>query len=66
MNKLCVGECISMEIIVRENGSPMKLIAFIVNENGTERELVRTERGRDNLLNLIHEMNLSRLTVTFE
>lgn len=54
-----------MKIDVFENGSKMKLIAVLVEDNGDERELVRTEKGRDDLLNQIDDMNLSHLTVTF-
>lgn len=54
-----------MNIEVFENGSKSKLIAFLVEDNGDKRELVRTERGRDDLLNQIDDMNLSHLTVTF-
>ncbi|PWV90236.1 hypothetical protein DFQ01_14412 [Paenibacillus cellulosilyticus] len=54
-----------MKILVYENGSKSKLIAVLVEENGSERELVRTEKGRDDLLNLIDDMNMSHLTVRF-
>lgn len=54
-----------MKIEVYENGSKSKLIAILIDDNGNKRELVRTERGRDDLLNKIDDMNLSFLTVTF-
>ncbi|ETK25550.1 hypothetical protein [Paenibacillus larvae] len=54
-----------MKIEVFENGSKSKLIAVLVEDNGNERELVRTDKGRDDLLNQIDDMNLSHLTVTF-
>lgn len=54
-----------MKIEVFENGSESKLIAVLVEDNGNERELVRTDKGRDDLLNQIDDMNLSHLTVTF-
>lgn len=55
-----------MKINVFENGSKMKLIAVLVEDNGEKRELVRTDNGRDDLLNRIDEMNLSHLTVEFK
>jgi len=55
-----------MKIEVFENGSKSKLIAVVIAENGDERELVRTDKGRDDLLNQIDEMNLSHLTVEFK
>ncbi len=54
-----------MKIYVVENGSKSKLIAMLV-ENGNERELVRTDKGRDDLLNKIDDMDLSHLTVEFK
>lgn len=54
-----------MKIEVFENGSKSKLIAVLVDDNGNERELARTEKGRDDLLNKIDDMNLSHLTVRF-
>lgn len=55
-----------MKIVVFENGSKQKLIAAILEENGDERELTRTEKGRDDLLNQIDDMGLSHLTVEFK
>lgn len=55
-----------MKIVVFENGSKMKLIAVVVEDNGDEHELVRTDKGRDDLLNQIHEMNLSSLPLEFK
>lgn len=55
-----------MKIVVFENGSKSKLIAVVVEDNGNESELVRTDKGRDDLLNKIDEMNLSLLTVEFK
>lgn len=54
-----------MKIEVFENGSKSKLIAVLVDDEGKERELVRTDKGRDDLLNQIDDMNLSHLTVRF-
>ncbi|WP_178382749.1 hypothetical protein [Paenibacillus sp. P46E] len=55
-----------MKINVFENGSKSKLIAMIVEDTGNERELVRTEKGRDDLLNKIDDMGLSYITVEFK
>lgn len=55
-----------MKIVVLENGSKSKLIAMLVDDDGNERELVRTDKGRDDLLNKIDEMNLSHLTLEFK
>lgn len=55
-----------MKIVVFENGTKLKLIAVVVEENGDEHELVRTDKGRDDLLNQIDEMNLSHLPVEFK
>jgi len=56
---------VEMEIKVYEKGSKQKLIAYVVGGNSDKRELVRTEKGRDDLLNQIEAMNLSHLTVEF-
>ncbi|MGN7457471.1 hypothetical protein ACTHPH_21890 [Paenibacillus pasadenensis] len=53
-----------MVIEVFEDGSKMKLVAYLVT-NGEKKELVRTEKGRDDLLNQIDDINLSHLTVSF-
>ncbi|TVX85565.1 hypothetical protein [Paenibacillus agilis] len=63
--RLNKGAYTEMEIKVFENGSKQKLIAYLVEENGDKRELVRTDKGRDDLLNQIDDMNLSHLTVEF-
>lgn len=55
-----------MKIDVFENGSKMKLIAILLDDNGTKKELLRTDNGRDDLLNRIDEMSLSHLTVEFK
>ncbi|MEK3943522.1 hypothetical protein [Paenibacillus sp. FSL H3-0310] len=55
-----------MKINVVENGSKSKLIAMLLEDNGSERELVRTDNGRDDLLNRIDDMGLSHLTVEFK
>lgn len=55
-----------MKIVVFENGSTQKLIAVVVEDNGDEHELTRTDNGRDDLLNQIDDMNLSHLTVEFK
>ncbi|WP_217562828.1 hypothetical protein [Paenibacillus sp. GbtcB18] len=55
-----------MKIYVFENGSKSKLIAVLVEKDGSKRELVKTDKGRDDLLNQIDEMNLSHLTVSFK
>lgn len=55
-----------MKIVVFEIGSKMKLLAVVVEENGDEHELTRTDKGRDDLLNKIDDMNLSHLTVEFK
>lgn len=55
-----------MRIEVFENGSKSKLIAMLIEDNSDQRELVRTDKGRDDLLNQIDEMNLSHLTVEFK
>lgn len=55
-----------MKIDVFENGSKMKLIAVLVDDNGNQRDLVSTENGRDDLLNQIDDLNLSHLTVEFK
>ncbi|WP_157685457.1 hypothetical protein [Paenibacillus donghaensis] len=54
-----------MRIEVFENGSKSKLIAMLVDDDGNERELVRTDKGRDDLLNQIDDRDLSHLTVRF-
>ncbi|WP_165867290.1 hypothetical protein [Paenibacillus pinisoli] len=54
-----------MKIEVFENGSKSKLIAFLVKENGEKSKLVSTDKGRDDLLNKIDDMNLSHLPVEF-
>lgn len=54
-----------MKIEVIENGSKMKLIALLVNDDGSKAELARTEDGRDDLLNQIDDMDLSHLTIKF-
>ncbi|MFC5528409.1 hypothetical protein [Cohnella yongneupensis] len=54
-----------MKIEVYENHDGSKLVAMLVADDGTERELVRSEVGNDDLLNKIDAMNLSHLTVTF-
>ncbi|MEK5645912.1 hypothetical protein BK138_34115 [Paenibacillus rhizosphaerae] len=54
-----------MKIEVYENFDGSKLVAVLVEDDGTERELVRSEVGNDDLLNKIDDMNLSHLTVTF-
>lgn len=54
-----------MKINVYENHDGSKLVAMLVADDGTERELVRSEVGNDDLLNKIDAMNLSHLTVTF-
>ncbi|NQX45366.1 hypothetical protein HQN87_08480 [Paenibacillus tritici] len=55
-----------MKINVFENGSKSKLIAMLIEDNGEEYELVRTEKGRDDLLNKIDDMGLSYITVEFK
>lgn len=55
-----------MKINVFENGSKSKLIAVFVEDNGEERELVRTDKGRDDLLNKIDDMGLSYITLEFK
>jgi len=54
-----------MKIEVYEEHDGSKLVAYLVEEDGTERELVRSEVGNDDLLNKIDAMNLSFVTVTF-
>ncbi|MGG3839671.1 hypothetical protein ABEV00_21950 [Paenibacillus thiaminolyticus] len=54
-----------MKIEVYEEFDGSKLVAFLVDDDGTERELLRSEVGNDDLLNKIEDMNLSPLTVTF-
>lgn len=54
-----------MKIEVYENHDGSKLVAMLVEDDGSERELVRSEVGSDDLLNKIDDMNLSHLTVTF-
>lgn len=54
-----------MKIEVYENFDGSKLVAFLQEDDGSKRELVRSEVGNDDLLNKIEAMNLSRLTVTF-
>ncbi|PLT43511.1 hypothetical protein B8V81_5051 [Paenibacillus pasadenensis] len=54
-----------MKIEVYETGSKMKLIAYLVDANGEKTELLRTENGRDDLLNQIDDKNLSHLNVRF-
>ncbi|MCM3130240.1 MULTISPECIES: hypothetical protein [Terrabacteria group] len=48
-----------MKIEVYENGSKSKLVAVLVEDNGDERELLRTEKGKDDSPNLIDDMKLS-------
>ncbi|MGG4145671.1 hypothetical protein ABEW34_21475 [Paenibacillus algorifonticola] len=50
-----------MKIEVYENHDGSKL----VDEGGSESELIRSEVGNDDLLNKIDAMNLSHLTVTY-
>ncbi|PWW01183.1 hypothetical protein DFQ01_11073 [Paenibacillus cellulosilyticus] len=54
-----------MKIEVYENYDGSKLVAMLVKDDGKESELVRSEKGSDDLLNKIAAMNLSHLTVTF-
>ena len=54
-----------MKIEVYENVGVSKLVAMLVGDDGTERELVRSDKGNDDLLNKIDDMGLSHLTVTF-
>lgn len=54
-----------MKIEVYENHDGSKLVAMLVADDGSERELLRSEVGNDDLLNKIDDMNLSHLTVTF-
>jgi hypothetical protein len=54
-----------MKIVVFENGSKMHLIASLVEDNDDEYEPVRTDKGRDDLLNKISAMGMSDLTVEF-
>lgn len=54
-----------MKIDVYENHDGSKLVAMLVEVDGSERELVRSEVGNDDLLNKIDAMNLSHLTVEF-
>jgi len=54
-----------VEIEVYENYDGSKLVAFLVAEDGTKSELVRSEIGSDDLLNKIEAMNLSHRIVTF-
>ncbi|MFB8378123.1 hypothetical protein [Paenibacillus taichungensis] len=54
-----------MEIEVYENHDGSKLVAMLVEADGSESELVRSDLGSDDLLNKIDAMNLSHLTVTF-
>ncbi|KGP81121.1 MULTISPECIES: hypothetical protein [Paenibacillus] len=54
-----------MRIEVYENYDGSKLVAMLVEADGTERELVRSDAGNDDMLNKIDSMNLSHLTVTF-
>jgi len=55
-----------MKIDVFENGSKSKLVAILVEDDGSSRELVRTSKGRDDLLNQIDDLSLSHLTVGFK
>lgn len=54
-----------MKIDVYENFDGSKLVAMLVQDDGSKLELVRSEVGSDDLLNKIDAMNLSHLTVTF-
>lgn len=54
-----------MKIDVYEHHDGSKLVAMLVKDDGSERELLRSEVGNDDLLNRIDAMNLSHLTVTF-
>ncbi|MGG4106725.1 hypothetical protein AAXB25_22765 [Paenibacillus lautus] len=54
-----------MKIDVYENHDGSKLVAILVADDGSERELARSEVGNDDLLNKIDAINLSHLTVTF-
>lgn len=54
-----------MKIEVYENHVGSKLVAYLVEDDGSERELVRSEKGSDDLLNKIDDMGLSYLTVRF-
>lgn len=55
-----------MKIVVYENGSKQKLIAFLADNGVAKIELARTDKGRDDLLNQIDDMGLSRLTLEFK
>jgi len=63
-NAYCEGVK-KMKIDVYENHDGSKLVAMLVADDGSERELARSEVGNDDLLNKIDAMNLSHLTVTF-
>jgi hypothetical protein len=63
--KMIVRGVYTMKINVYENHDGSKLVAMLVEEDGEERELVRSEVGNDDLLNKIEAMNLSHLTVEF-
>lgn len=54
-----------MKIEVYENFDGSKLVAFLHEDDGSKCELVRSEKGSDDLLNKIDDMNLMHLTVTF-
>lgn len=54
-----------MKIEAYENHDGSKLVAYLVKDDGSERELVRSEKGSDDLLNKIDDMGLSYLTITF-
>lgn len=54
-----------MKIDVYEERYGSKLVAMLVADDGSKRELLRSEIGNDDLLNRIEAMNLSHLTVTF-
>ncbi|MFC5402278.1 hypothetical protein [Cohnella soli] len=54
-----------MKIDVYEDHDGSKLVAMLVADDGSKRELARSEVGNDDLLNKIDDMNLSHLTVTF-
>jgi hypothetical protein len=42
-----------------------RLVAMLVDDDGVERELVKSDKGSDDLLNKIDALGLTHLTVTF-
>lgn len=54
-----------MKINVYEKYDGSKLVAFLVAADGSQRELLRSDFGNDDLLNKIEAMGLSHLSVVF-